>query len=726
MDFIYLFRLLLKRKWIIIGAGIIAASVVYYLTRNEPKKYKSSAQISTGFTINEEIKVTDENFDLYAADTKFNNVLVTATSPSVINLLSYTLILHDLKDSKPFTVLTDEQKSKPVYNQIDKKQAISVFEDKLQTMTLLTSFKPDEKKLLEFLSLYNYDYKSIYQRLSIYRLQRTDYIQIDYISKNPELSAFVVNNIFQQFLRYYKNVRSDKSNESIDTLRSLMEKKKQELDEKNALLREKGIVDVTLGSSSKLDLISTLEQTLTSEKSKLIGLNSDLLKINQKIAATGTVTKLNDNDEILILRNSMNDAYAEYLNSGSTNQALYDRYLNLKKQYQAKMLALTPKATTNTNVNDLIVQKNDLEIDIQASKTTIASLQNQINILKGNVQSEASKGAAIETLLKDQELANTDYLAAKQRFNEAIDINSSAVNNFRQILYGQPAIEPEPSKRKLLVGMAGMAAILLSILTIIILAFLDSSIKTPIIFNKAVNLKLISLINYMNLKQKKLSDIVSSTGSEEYPSEGNRDNIFRESIRKLRYEIESTGKKIFLFTSTKKGQGKTTLIQALAYSLSNSKKKILIIDTNFCNNDLTVQLEANPVLETMAPITNANSIVEKIKDSATTVIPGLVYVIGSVGGDYTPTEILPRENILNHLEDLKNEFDYIFLEGPPLNDFTDSKELSTYVDGVIGVFSATESLKQIDKQSAQFFSELNGKFCGAILNMVDLKNVNVS
>jgi polysaccharide biosynthesis transport protein len=87
---------------------------------------------------------------------------------------------------------------------------------------------------------------------------------------------------------------------------------------------------------------------------------------------------------------------------------------------------------------------------------------------------------------------------------------------------------------------------------------------------------------------------------------------------------------------------------------------------------------------------------------------------------------LPRENILQHLREYTKEFDYIFLEGPPLNDYSDSMELSQYVDGVIAVFSATHVVKQIDKESMKFFKDLNGKFIGSILNKVDLQDVNAS
>lgn len=40
---------------------------------------------------------------------------------------------------------------------------------------------------------------------------------------------------------------------------------------------------------------------------------------------------------------------------------------------------------------------------------------------------------------------------------------------------------------------------------------------------------------------------------------------------------------------------------------------------------------------------------------------GEIYIIGSEPGNYTPEEILPTENILQYLQELKNDFDYIFL-----------------------------------------------------------------
>lgn len=733
MDVLYFFRVLLKRKWLIIGSALLAAVVAYMFTKKEVKMYKSTTRISTGFSMMDEIKISNDNFNLMEADNKFNNALVTFQSPSVISMLSYRLILHDLQDPHPFRPLKPAQKNSDIYKSIKITDAVETFENKLRTISILTSFKPEEKQLLEFLKLYGYDYQSLSENLSIYRLQHTDYIQVDFKSENPLLSAFVANDVFNQFQRYYTSMRSQKSTESLDTLQSLLEKKKVELDSINTSLRALGILDPTVESTSKFEQVTQLESSLSDEKSKLTNLQYSLEKVNQKLnkqpaakAAAGTT-----NDELLLARRAMNDAYSEYLQSGSTDQAAFNKYNRLKTAYQSKVAeyssSKTEEVVSSGSDASLQEKKSDLEVDIAAARQNISSLEGRINSTKSNISQDASKNVEVAALLKEADLANKEYLAAKEKLNAATDVKA-ALNNFRQVLVAQPAIEPEPSKKLVIVALAGTCTLVLCILVIALLTYLDFSLKTPDVFARSVNLKLITMVNLLNLKNNKVVDLVSaSTAESEYqPTDVRRSNVFRESIRKLRFEVESSGKKIFLFTSARKGEGKTTLIQALAYSLSHSKKKVLVIDTNFCNNDLTVQMNAEPMLDKIRLTGENNNIIEQVKASAFNSTDMNVFTIGCESGDYTPSEVLPDNSILYNLRKLTEEYDYILLEGPPLNDFSDSKELARHVDGVIAIFGANHSIKQIDTDSIDFFKSMNGKFCGAVLNKVVIENIKLS
>jgi polysaccharide biosynthesis transport protein len=718
----------MKRKWIILSATLVAVACAYLLTLNQPSKFRSTAQVATGYTTYDPVRL-NENADNSQQETKFNNVIVTFTSPAVINLLSYTLILHDLRQT-PFTVL-NEKDSQEAFKSISKEAAIRAFQNKLDSMQMLSPSSEEDKKLLNLLALYGYDYGTITKNLSLGRYQRSDYLNISYVSENPSLSAFIVNNSYDQFIRYYGTNRDKTFSQSADTLKKIMDKKKQVLDEKNRILQQAGIGSSNVRSSSDINIVSNLESQLSSERAKLATLQSDLRKVNQRLANLDNKPADNNstvNDEIIQLRKARDAAYNDYLRTN--DQADYRKYQNLYDSYQQKVLSMR---STSNNTKDPIADKvelqaskSDIEIDIQSTSSFISSLEGKVNSLKANLSSTGSNDAAIESLRQDADMASKEYLEAQYKYNTASDLGGLSIVNFRLAIPGQPALAPEPSKRMLIMALAAFAALFTTIAIIILLTYLDSSVRTPLIFSKNVNLRLISLINFMNLRNRTIKDVIANTYTSTDSEETNRNNTFRESLRKLRYEIETSGKKIFLFTSTKKAQGKTTIIQALAYSMSLSKKRVLIIDTNFCNPDLTVQLDAEPILEKIIPQNfDDRNLVEEIKKHSKDLGIGSIYAIGSAGGDYTPSEILPRENLLHHLQTLTTYFDYIFLEGPPLNDFSDSKELVQYVEGVIAVFSAQDVIKQIDRQSISFFKELNGKFSGSILNMVDMKNVNV-
>jgi Mrp family chromosome partitioning ATPase len=102
-----------------------------------------------------------------------------------------------------------------------------------------------------------------------------------------------------------------------------------------------------------------------------------------------------------------------------------------------------------------------------------------------------------------------------------------------------------------------------------------------------------------------------------------------------------------------------------------------------------------------------------------------VDVIGCEEGNYTPSEVLPKNNLLEHLGRLKDRYDFILIEGAALNSHADSKELTEFVDGVVLVFSAKNNLMETDRESIAFLKNNRGKFIGAVLNNVDEQNLDL-
>ncbi|MFY0255803.1 exopolysaccharide transport family protein [Chitinophaga sp. 30R24] len=721
MDIVFFVKALLKKKWWILISTLVAVVGALALTIGKPKQYASTAQMATGFTTNEQIKLRDENLNLFEADVKFDNVVETMNSPLVIGLLACDLMVHDLTTNKPFRKLTENELQKPQYKEANKEDILRICRQKSDSLQILSSSQPEERKVLEYMKLYRYDYESIRKMVYAGRLSRTDYININCYSENPELSAYTVNMLYKEFIRFYRSSRSELSVENVETFEALVNKKKQELETKIEALRQyktaQGVLNVETASGNEWDLIKQFEKSLTDEKANNNNLQASLDNINTQLAqlSNGKPAYTNSNSEILALRKQINDLNDEYIRNGANDDALADKIKAQRVKLQHAMMdASVPNGKVSTK-EELVQRKGTLEAELRASKENISSLEKKVGKLRASVGSYANKEATVTSLQQEVTLTQDEYNKLKEKLGAALDYRNVPQDNFRQTLMGQPAFTPESSKRLVIMGMAGIAVFMISCIGILFGEFMDNSIKSPSIFNRVSNLKLISTINYANLRKYNLLEILQRKTDESQWLK--RQNMFRELLRKLRFELESSGKKIFLFTSTEPQQGKTTLLQAVAYSLSLSNKKVLVLDTNFCNNDVTVQMEARPTLEAFS-VPPAEFSIEKFREYVTTYATPGIEVAGCKGGDYTPSEILPPNNILQYLPQLKSYYDYILMEGAPLNDFTDSRELTAYAEGVVAIFSSKLKMKQIDRESSDFLEQLGDQFLGAVLNGV--------
>ncbi|MDX1373072.1 MAG: AAA family ATPase, partial [Nitrososphaeraceae archaeon] len=324
------------------------------------------------------------------------------------------------------------------------------------------------------------------------------------------------------------------------------------------------------------------------------------------------------------------------------------------------------------------------------------------------------KEAQISALEREVNLASEDYKNAQEKYNKSLDIAIASGNSINQILDGQPANEPEPSKRLIITGLSGISTFILTMLIIILLEYVDVSIQSISNFKETMDLQLIGSLNQLDLKKQKLINIFQ----EQVDKKDKKSEAFRESLRNLRYNIERQNHKSYLITSLKPGEGKTTVMKAISLAFSQSNSKILMIDANFPNNELSQQFKTSSTLEKILnpkdgkiSITISNSKINKNID-----------IISCEGGNYTPLEIFEPKRLGSMLSSLKERYDYIFMEAACLNLYSDSRELSDFVDGVITVFSAKSSLKEVDRDSLEFIKSLGDKNAGAILNNLELEN----
>ena len=66
------------------------------------KKYKSTAQIATGFTTDDAVRLNDDSSNPFEISTNFINIIESMNSIPVLSLASYRLVLHDLSEPYAF------------------------------------------------------------------------------------------------------------------------------------------------------------------------------------------------------------------------------------------------------------------------------------------------------------------------------------------------------------------------------------------------------------------------------------------------------------------------------------------------------------------------------------------------------------------------------------------------------------------------------------------------
>lgn len=742
MDLLVLAKVLWRKLWIILSVPLIAAFAAYLFTMDSVDTYVSASQIATGFTANDQIQISEEKFNMRDADVKFNNLMNSMKSGLSLNLMSYRLLLNDLDGKGAPFHRPDPKIFKASAKEVELVKGL--VKKKLDSLSPLAASDPEFHIIRKFLEAYRYSYNDVKEQLVIARIPNTDFIQVEFSSDKPGLSALAVNSFCEEFIRYHQSLKSVRSGESVDFLKQLAENKKAELDgklETQKLFKSSSGVYNEGESSIRLSQLTELESQRDIIKSNIHRLNLTMQRINDDIRRIGAPVVTNNNQKILDLHNRINRLNERYITGGSTNQRLLDSLNILRDQLttlqdaSSRQGASIPQGHT---VADLQIKLKDAEIEYEVERSNLSLIDSKIRNLQYSVSGYASKEARLAAIQKEVDMASQEYAAAAEKYNTAKN-KMLGSNSLRQVMLAVPPMNPESSKRWLIVGLAAFTSMGLCIFVIVALELMDNAIRTPERFKRMVGLPLAGVVNQIDSRNFNIRSYFNQqNGSEET-------EMFKSLLRKFRHEVESMNGKVLLFTSPKKRDGKTFIMFSLAYVLSLIDKRVLIIDTNFKNNSLSQILGRNQgdlkVLDSrknkLLVSAQANNGTGQKKEQAEfdhensydLINPTKyknIYIVGNSGGGHeSPAEILSGRDFANLITILADSFDYVLLEGAALNEYSDTKELVKYADKVVSVFSADATIRQFDRESIQYFKSLGKKFGGCVLNRVDTKDLKL-
>lgn len=194
-----------------------------------------------------------------------------------------------------------------------------------------------------------------------------------------------------------------------------------------------------------------------------------------------------------------------------------------------------------------------------------------------------------------------------------------------------------------------------------------------------------------------------------------------EAFRTLRTNIQfaNIDKEIksIVFTSSGPGEGKSSIISNLAVTMSQIGKKVLLIDCDLRKPRMH-KIFHIPVNEGLTNILALNEDYKKIVKK--TEIEGLD-IIPSGPIPPNPSEILGSNKMKEFMKKVKEGYDMVLLDTPPVGVVTDAAILSTIVDGTIIVCAVGQAIRDAAINTKVQLERVNANILGVVLNKVPIK-----
>lgn len=198
-------------------------------------------------------------------------------------------------------------------------------------------------------------------------------------------------------------------------------------------------------------------------------------------------------------------------------------------------------------------------------------------------------------------------------------------------------------------------------------------------------------------------------------------SIAAEAYRSLRTNIQYSSIdekfRVIVVTSSEPAEGKSTTAGNLALVLAQSGKHVLLVDCDMRKPSVHKKFKISNMAGLSDLLINKNVMEEvafKFNENLDIVTSGSI--------PPNPSEMLASKRMEKYLEDMKEEYDYIVLDTPPLRAVTDAQILSTKADGTVLVVKAEQTKRDSVLNAINLLKKVNSTIIGTVLNNVDNKS----
>src|SRR3989441_1665278 len=696
-------RVLIKRKWVVIGSVAIIFGVVAIATLRSTRIYDAAGSISIG-------KVDPMMLNLKesangAVDYYDSTDLETEASILRSDLLALQVIKQLNLDKRPEFGGSGETPT----------TSLGLTTDELQ---------PDSDRTSGFLGAFKGSL-----RVSVRPNNRI--IDIHYRSADKDLAARVVNTLIHTYIEQNFKTRFESTMQASDWL-------------------SKQLVDLQIKvetSQEKLVKYQKEHEILGIDEKQNIT-TAKLDELNKELTAAESDRMQKEAFYQLVQSGDPDTAAAAAVgaDAGTSNAAASSAMLERLRGQQADLRVQVAQLSTQfgpsyPRVIQLSSQLRELEVQIQGEMKRIvsrvrseylASFQRE-NMLRNALEKQKQEAnklneSAIEySLLKrDVETNRTLYEGLLEKLKEAGVTAGLRSNNIRPVDEARvPTAPAEPNVPRNL-----SFALALGLTTGIGLAFLlegiDNSVRTPEQAQALSGLPSLGLIplgskNGVEASVRQRLAVASSKEVVELITQSRPQSQMAESYRALRTSLLLTSlgapPKVILITSALPQEGKTTTSINTAIVLAQKGVRVLLIDADLRRPSIHKTLGTGPKTGLSNVLTGNATLQQATVRSS--ILPGL-FILPAGTPPPNPAELLASSNMKDVLAELREQYDHIVVDTPPALSVTDAVVMSTRADAVVLVIRSSQTTKQALRRSRDLLMQVNARVAGVLLNAVDL------
>ncbi|NWF89809.1 MAG: polysaccharide biosynthesis tyrosine autokinase [Ignavibacteriaceae bacterium] len=557
-----------------------------------------------------------------------------------------------------------------------------------------------------------------------------DFIDITSESQSPQEAALIANIFAKKYLEF--NLLENRRQVTVvkEFLSGLLKEKREQLYNVEDAIREyqlqKGGVQLDRQAQMLITKLADFESqknitkvNMAIAKEKLNQYKSELEKKDPTVSSFLTnkssepyLQKLQD--EIASLETQRDVALASSKTARS-NEAILSEYnskINALKdkldkslsEYRNQILSSSP-----TDIKELSQKIFEEEINYQSLNASYSSLSNVLGSYESEFNQLPSSTLEFARLERQRMAEENLYNILNNKYQEAQLNEQATPGNVFILNKANPSTKPSKPNRSMIIIMGLFLGLGFAFGFVYIKNYFDKTIKTPEDI-EAQNANVLAWIPKISAEESlglKNPELIVAQKPDSLSSEA-----FRTIRTRLQFSHITKGAKVILVTSSAPGEGKTTVSTNLAASFAQANKRSVIVDCDLRKPRIAALFgddNSEGFLDYLFGRIPYEKIIKKTEVRNLDFING-----GSIPPN--PSEILGSPVMKAFIDKLKNDFDIVIIDSPPIMAVSDSEILARFVDICLLVVSANTSEIDWLKESISLLKQEHVNLAGVLLN----------